>query len=239
MLARYNGVFLNVVAFLAVAGASGVVQASDPTEAAFNPDRTVAIRVDGEPAGTGSWLDANTVVTASHFFLNVRDREHVQVEVVWRGERYQATLRNAENPAYIDASVLDIDGGGTNPVWRGAPLALCEDALQAGQPVRVGLRNEQGIATLLRSYGSPDEMVMYQDRASSTAITAFLKPGDSGASVYDEAKGRMVGLVSLRQKVADDWAEVYTTKVVSISNLIKFLNEEDSSNPRDNKRQSN
>ena len=75
----------------------------------------------------------------------------------------------------------------------------------------------------LNTYGSPDGVDELRPALGTSAVTAYLPHGTSGASVYDKASGCLVGLISAKDKLAMNDAEVYVTRIVPAADLKPFI----------------
>lgn len=196
--------------------------------AKIDSDRTVLIRVHtpGDVStGTGAWLKPGKVITASHLFRHVRREDDFKVEVIWRGVEFQADIDRIENPESIDVAVLQVRLNETEGMLHLRALHLCDKPLQVAQPVAIGIRSDGGLGTTLLSFGSPDRVEYVSGEASSSAVTVYLEPGDSGAPVYDARSGCLLGIVSYTDGQLSMFGgrKVYATAIVPIEKIRRLL----------------
>jgi hypothetical protein len=217
-----------------------MTSAADASSSFNIPMRAVHIQLDlPERAstihGTGAWLDTNTILTVSHLFPDdLRKDETFSIDIIASGEKKPAKIRHGNHPSELDFAVLDIIPiTDSKPREERTRLSFCSDPLRAGQPVIVAAAAKDGSPIIIHSYGSNDSVSSYKGKQSSHAITAFLPPGVSGASVFDEESGCLLGTITQQSSqettVKDLTYEIFTTVIVPIADIadaMKSLTEE-------------
>jgi hypothetical protein len=186
-------------------------------------DRTVEVRITTPQAiinGTGGWFEAGRVLTASHFFLSVRPEDIQEIVVIWKGNEFKARIEKVEDPEIVDAAMLIVEDSGA---WKGARAQLCRSPLKPAQPVATAFSPAMGAVMVIGTYGSPDAVDPLNPELGSTALTAFLPQGASGANVYDRTSLCLVGLLSKQSKKSANGVEVYVTDITSAAELQAFV----------------
>lgn len=219
-LLRRRSRLLNQALLLGLLAAS-VAGAQESTEV-LN-DRTVEVRITTPQAiinGTGGWFEAGRVLTASHFFLGVRPEDIQEIVVIWKGNEFKARIEKVEDPEIVDAAMLIVEDSGA---WKGARAQFCGSPLKPAQPVATAFSPAKGTLMVVGTYGSPDAVDPLNPELGSTALTAFLPHGASGASVYDSSDLCLVGLLSKQSKTSANGAEIYVTEITSAAELQAFV----------------
>ncbi len=208
--------------------------AADASSSLNIPNRAVHIQLNlPERAttidGTGAWLDTNTILTVSHLFPdNLRKDENFSIYIISSGEKIPAKVKYGSHPSDLDFAVLEIIPiADSKPREERTRLSFCSNPLHAGQPVIVAAAAKDGTPISIYSFGSNDSVSSYKGKQYSHAITAFLPPGVSGASVFDEETGCLLGTITQQSSnettVKDLTYEIFTTVIVPIADIAKAM----------------